>query len=274
MTAAGAEAQEPSTEPPHLLTAVAERLSPRVIVTGDAGLTMVEVVVRGRWSPRSGEQVSATLRMCLAGPSTTIVVDLHDLGDPHGSSLPFWLAFWRQARFETVPVHVTFSIAAATALSRRLRYLRGPQPRVYATMPEARAAIAGRRGRTDRLQARLEPRAASVKATRNLVSQACHAWGRPKLVPDAWLIASELAANAVEHARTDFLVTMSCNGTRLHVAVHDGVSRFPAANELRLAGRPIARADRGRGLRLVHATAAAWGAVPARDGKVVWAAVA
>jgi hypothetical protein len=31
--------------------------------------------------------------------------------------------------------------------------------------------------------------------------------------------------------------------------------------------------ERGRGLRLVHFGAAAWGAMPTRGGKVVWATV-
>ncbi|MEU8817298.1 hypothetical protein [Actinoplanes sp. NPDC048796] len=57
------------------------------------------------------------------------------------------------------------------------------------------------------------------------------------------------------------------------MAVHDCVGRFPAASELELAGQPVPLGERGRGLRLVHVTAAAWGVLPTRDGKVVWAAV-
>lgn len=242
-------------------------------VTGDAGMTVVEIAVRGRWSTHLGEQVSAALLMCLAGPPASVVVALHELADPRAASLPFWLALWRQARLGIVPVHVTFSIASATALSRRIRNLRGPQPRVYATVPEARAAIATRRSRTDRLQAWLAPRPASVKAARNLVTRACQVWSRPNLLADSWLIASELAANAVEHARTDFTVTMSCSDTGLYVVIHDCVSRFPGADELMLADGPASLGERGRGLRLVHATAAAWGTMPTPDGKVVWAAV-
>nr|WP_221380321.1 ATP-binding protein [Actinoplanes polyasparticus] len=274
MTVAGGGTQNQPIAPPYLLTAVTEDSSPRVSVTGDAGLTVVEIAVHGRWSPQLGQQVSAALRMCLAGPPTPIVVALHDLADPPGASLPFWLALWRQARLETVPVNVVFSIAGTTVLSRRLRYLRGPQPRVYTTAVEARAASVARKYRTDRLQAWLEPRPASVAAARALVTRACDAWDRPKQLQDAWLIASELAANAVEHARTDFIVTMSRTDTRLHLAIHDCVGSFPDASELRLADQPAELGERGRGLRLVHATAVAWGAVPTRDGKVVWAAVA
>ncbi|MFI7602437.1 ATP-binding protein [Actinoplanes sp. NPDC049681] len=273
MTAAGRHAQVQPLESPYLLTSAADRLGTGVAVTGDVGMVVVEVAVYGRWSPQLSEQVSAALHMCLAGPSAAIIVDLHDLGDPHGGSLPFWLALWRQARLGAAPVYVTFCLPTATALSRRLRYLQGPQPRAYTTLPEARAATAGRMSRADRLQIRLEPRPASVKVARTLVTRACRAWDRQKLLHDTWLIASELAANAVEHARTDFVVTVSRSNARLHVAIHDCVARFPHASELMLIAPQASLGERGRGLRLVHATAASWGTVPTHDGKVVWAAV-
>ncbi|MGA5305896.1 ATP-binding protein [Nucisporomicrobium flavum] len=272
MTATDDGAQKPPIELPHLLTTAAERLSPGVAVTCDAAMTMVEMSVHGRWTPDLDGQVSAALRICLAGPATTIVVALHGLTDPGGASLPFWLSWWRAARFEPAPVQMTFSIADATALSRRLRFRQGPQPRVHATVPEARAA-ATRRSRADSRRVWLAPRPSSVKDARSLVTQACHDWNQPKLLPDMSLIASELAANAVEHARTDFVVTTWHGDARLYVAVHDCVSAFPAADDLKIADRPPRLAERGRGLRLVHATAAAWGAVPTPDGKVVWAAV-
>jgi hypothetical protein len=84
---------------------------------------------------------------------------------------------------------------------------------------------------------------------------------------------SELAANAVEHACTDFIVTVSPGGTSLHVAVRDGVPRFPHPSEPELIDPLASLAERGRGLRLVHTVAAEWGAMPARGGKVVWATV-
>src|SRR5690242_10459165 len=98
-------------------------------------MTVVEMTVRGRWSADLGDQVSAALRSCLAGAPAAVVVSLHGLADPSGTSLSFWLALWREARLEPVPVPLTFSTAAATRLSRRLRFLPGPQPRIYATVP-------------------------------------------------------------------------------------------------------------------------------------------
>lgn len=241
-------------------------------VIGDASAARVEIAICGSWSPQLDSQVTDALRLCLAGPSVSIIADLQHLSDPHGESMPFWLAAWRRARLETSSVQLAFSMPATAALSRRLRHLEGPQPRVFETVPEARAAIAERMVTTDRLQARLEPRPTSVRAARELVARACHAWNlHHQLRQDALIIVSELAANAVQHARTDFIVTLSRTGTRLHVAVHDGATRFPPPHRPAIVSPLAPLDDRGRGLRLVHAIAAAWGAVPTRGGKVVWA---
>ncbi|MEV4402856.1 ATP-binding protein [Actinoplanes sp. NPDC049598] len=99
--------------------------------------------------------------------------------------------------------------------------------------------------------------------------RACHTWDLPHLVDDAVLTVSELATNAVEHARTDFVVTVSRQARRLHVAVQDGVPHFP---HLRRPDPPGPAANPGgRGLMMVDRIAAAWGAMPTRVGKVVWA---
>jgi anti-sigma regulatory factor (Ser/Thr protein kinase) len=266
VTAAGPALPPP--EPPYILT---DR--PGVAVTGDAGLAVAEVVANGPWSPHLSDQLCASLQLCLAGPPAPIIVDLKDLADPAGESLSFWLALWRQARFQVEPVHLTFCVPTTAALSRRFRYLPGPQPRVFATVPEARAAVAERMSHFDRLQAHLQPRPESVRAARTLVALACDVWERPDLRTDTSLVVSELAANAVEHARTEFVVTVSRSETGLHLAIHDRLSRFPHTSESELATLAGPSAVRGRGLRLVHTIAAAWGAMPTREGKVVWATV-
>ncbi|MDI6104141.1 ATP-binding protein [Actinoplanes sp. NEAU-A12] len=84
---------------------------------------------------------------------------------------------------------------------------------------------------------------------------------------------SELATNAVEHARTDAMATVAGDGTRLHLAVRDGDTRYPRLTAPVSVRDGIPLDEQGRGLRLVHAVAAAWGAIPARGGKVVWATV-
>jgi anti-sigma regulatory factor (Ser/Thr protein kinase) len=238
-------------------------------VIADASTAVVEMTVHGPWSQHLGGQVAAIMRLCLPGPAASIIVDLHDLGDPHGLSLRFWSAMSREARLAAAPAQLALCVPTTTTLDSRLRQPNEHEPLVYATIPEARTAIAGRLPRAHRFQARLAPRPASVRTARDLVTRACHAWHLPQL-QDARLVMTELVANAVVHARTEVVITVSTTGdTRLHLAVRDGATGFPRLSE----PGPDPLPGRGLGLRLVHAAAAVWGAMPTRRGKVVWATV-
>jgi anti-sigma regulatory factor (Ser/Thr protein kinase) len=86
----------------------------------------------------------------------------------------------------------------------------------------------------------------------------------PDLVDNATLLASEVAANVVEHARTDYEVRIGLSEHKLRIAVADGSSVIPAVQEL------AADADRGRGLRMLSAVADAWGVGETPTGKEVW----
>ena len=90
--------------------------------------------------------------------------------------------------------------------------------------------------------------------------------GLDPICDDARLITSELSANAVLHARTNFGVTLRSDGSgylRIEVRDHNGHMSSPAA--------PRQDATSGRGLLIVGALAASWGTQPDGDGKVVWA---
>ncbi|MDI6099325.1 ATP-binding protein [Actinoplanes sp. NEAU-A12] len=242
-------------------------------VTGDAAAAVIDLVPRGPWSERLCDQVSKGLRLCGAGPADSIIADLRGVSDPYGVSLPFWLSAWRQVRLGPSPVHLALCLHPETRLAWRIRNLRGPQPRVYDSVRDARIAVAERMSRADRRQARLPARPDSVPAARHLVTQACGVWDLPHLLEDTLLIVSELAANAVQHAGTDFIVTTICGVSGLHVAVRDGAGRFPYPGKPASTSSPGPLAERGRGLLLVHAAAVAWGAMPTLGGKVVWATV-
>ncbi|MEU4561697.1 ATP-binding protein [Actinoplanes sp. NPDC023936] len=240
-------------------------------VVADASTSVIEVTVHGRWSRDLGNEVTATLQLCLAGPASTIIVDLHDLGDLHGASRSFWAAAVRTARLRPEPVRMVLCLPARTMLDYRLRHGDEDGPQVFATVPDARRAMAAQPWRGHRVQARLAPEPVSVRAARDLVVRACRGWQLSALRHQACLVVSELTANAVEHARTGLVVTVSYSGSWLHLAVRDGDARYP---RLRLPvhdDRAAAPGERGRGLLLVHAMAAAWGVLPARSGKVVWA---
>ncbi|KUL41386.1 ATP-binding protein [Actinoplanes awajinensis] len=265
----GGRSQPP--RPPYLVTTGTDRHAVSVGVTADASTTVVELTVHGRWSPELADQVIVTLRMCLAGPAAVIIIDLHDVGDLHGVSGGFWAAAARAAHLGPAPAQLVLCLPATTMLDLRVRNGDGPPMPVFATMADARRAVAGRLVHGSRLQARLGPRPSSVAAARDLVVQACHRWHLLPLQGDACLVVSELAANAVQHAGGDLVVTVSRSGARLHLAVRDGDSRYPRLPGPARDDGPLPLAERGRGLPLVHAVAMAWGALPARAGKVVWA---
>ncbi len=80
---------------------------------------------------------------------------------------------------------------------------------------------------------------------------------------EAVLLTSELAANAVRHGAGELRVSVRI-GDVIRVEVGDDSPVLPE----RLA--PDARAESGRGLQLVAALSASWGAERRGEGKVVW----
>ncbi|WP_433303742.1 ATP-binding protein [Actinoplanes sp. CA-030573] len=116
---------------------------------------------------------------------------------------------------------------------------------------------------------RLPPAPTTARTARDVVGDACDAWGLSHLREAARLVASELAANAIRHARTDYDITVSFTGTYLRVAVRDGSHAPP---------RPPATAPKtsvmppgGRGLHLIGRLSTHFGHVDLPDGKIVWA---
>lgn len=239
-------------------------------VLADVSGAVVEMTVRGRWSQQLGDQFTALLRVCLAGPAQAVIVELREVGDRHGVSLPCWLAAQRTARLGSAPVHLAFCPPPRSMLDYRLRHQPEMSPMLFVTRSDARIATGRRLAREQRVQARLTPGPASVRAARELVMDACRAWLLPGLRHSAALIVSELATNVVCHARTDFVVTVFRRNRCLHVAVQDGDARYPRVAEPVPEDRLSPPAG-GRGLRLVHRIADRWGVMPSHRGKVVWA---
>lgn len=84
------------------------------------------------------------------------------------------------------------------------------------------------------------------------------------LVQDAALVVSELAANAVVHARSSFWVSITLCASTLRVDVADGgpIAPGPASQDW------VPR--QGRGLGLIDALCTRWGTHASTKGKVVW----
>ncbi len=103
-------------------------------------------------------------------------------------------------------------------------------------------------------------------AARDFLADALRRWGHSgALVDDAKLVISELATNAVIHARSAFSVTARSEASGLRLSVSDA-----SMDEPRLSSDGHAISS-GHGLRVVAALASRWGVEPGVDGKTVWA---
>jgi anti-sigma regulatory factor (Ser/Thr protein kinase) len=77
-------------------------------------------------------------------------------------------------------------------------------------------------------------------------------------------LTSEIVTNAVLHARTSFMVSVTRSPSRIRVAVADRNGQLA----LRKAYGPTS--PTGRGLHIVEAMADRWGVDKSADGKTVW----
>jgi anti-sigma regulatory factor (Ser/Thr protein kinase) len=97
---------------------------------------------------------------------------------------------------------------------------------------------------------------ASVGQARRFVRRVLGDWDLDELVDTVTLLTSELATNAVLHARTAFAVVVSCSARDLRVDVLDGSGVQPRTRQ------PSALAATGRGVNMVATLADRWGATP------------
>lgn len=89
------------------------------------------------------------------------------------------------------------------------------------------------------------------------------------LVDPVRLVASELATNALTHARTAFTVALSATPEAVLLSVSDGNESVPVRGSHRVTD------SGGRGLQIVEALSVDWGVSTENGGsKTVWAAFA
>jgi anti-sigma regulatory factor (Ser/Thr protein kinase) len=107
--------------------------------------------------------------------------------------------------------------------------------------------------------------AAAVPAARRWVRATLAEWGEDDLVPDATLVASELATNVVRHAASAFRVSIARGEGQVRLEIED---LAPAEPVLR---RTADFSTGGRGVPLVAAVTVRYGHERTPTGKVVWA---
>jgi CheY-like chemotaxis protein/anti-sigma regulatory factor (Ser/Thr protein kinase) len=122
-------------------------------------------------------------------------------------------------------------------------------------------------GRTPAQQAsaRFDADVSSVPLARRFVRSRLREWGADRMVDQASLIVTELAANAVIHAASPYEVRVTHVDGVLRIEVADGDAGTPEPQPF------SAVAESGRGIVLVSAVSASWGIDAQPDGKVTWA---
>lgn len=104
----------------------------------------------------------------------------------------------------------------------------------------------------------------SVGEARRFTDTALNEWGCDQIADTAVLLVSELASNAILHARSDIRIFLSRELDQLKVKVCD---RSPVIPRPRRFGVESAT---GRGLALVEQLSVDWGVQREAGGKCVW----
>jgi hypothetical protein len=110
----------------------------------------------------------------------------------------------------------------------------------------------------------MAPQPRSAGTARATVRDALARWGLQDLADTACLLVTEVLTNAIRHARCPIRMHLCRAAEEIIVEITDDSPEFP---QRRL---PDDDDEDGRGLLLVDALAAGWGARPAVIGKTVW----
>jgi DNA-binding CsgD family transcriptional regulator len=237
---------------------------------------VLQLSVHGRWSWSLTRAVRTCVNKCLAQHPSAVIIDLHASDGPNGSSAAPLVMAYRAGQEMQPPVPIAICVAPGSDLEARLRTTGAARflP-LFCTVPQARAALDRDLVVPDHMQLNLRPLRRAPEQARRLVAEAARGWALPQLVHPAELAMSELVTNAVQHAGTDILVTVSRRPSGIYLAVRDGSTVLPPQAGGSDAGADARPDEYGFGLWLVDQIAAAWGALPTheRPGKVVWATV-
>jgi anti-sigma regulatory factor (Ser/Thr protein kinase) len=109
----------------------------------------------------------------------------------------------------------------------------------------------------ERVELQAEP--GSVGEARRFVRRVLEHWGFNEMVDTVALLTSELATNAVLHARTAFAVVVTSKAGDIRVDVLDNSSAPPRHRQ------NTTLAATGRGVAMVDRLATAWGATAAGE---------
>ncbi|MFJ2016318.1 ATP-binding protein [Streptomyces nodosus] len=115
-----------------------------------------------------------------------------------------------------------------------------------------------------------EAQPAEVRQLRKAAAAQLGQWGMPMAGDQTELLVTELATNVIKHVGAGGSATLILEWTceRLRIEMHDKSRSLPFLHSTH------SDAECGRGLHMVAAMAADWGAAVTAPGKVVWCEIA
>ncbi|HEX2015647.1 MAG TPA: MEDS domain-containing protein [Solirubrobacteraceae bacterium] len=253
---------------------VARAVQERALVSLDAAATLASLMPQGRIDAGAFERVVGTVVREAAESGRKVraygelVCLLWDAGDVMSAIEleQLWNELSRAARFSLVCAYRSPPLAGsehaqAFAEICHLHSSVHPSP----GLADANCSTLPAAGEIAR---RFPVDASSPRAARRLVAEALRAWGHDSvLVERAQIVVSELATNALIHARTPFSVLVATDGPRVRISVSDASPIEPTLRDRDTS------APSGRGLQLVAALTSRWGVELGDQEKTVWAEV-
>jgi anti-anti-sigma factor len=241
-----------------------ERRTATLTCTIENDFPVLVVRASGRMTFASVPALRRIVRKGLADHPALLLIDLSAVEAVDDITVTVFASLARRGAEDDVPVML---VAPPPPLARQLDALGvGRSVPIGATEKLARSAHAGRAAPW-RLQVDLDPVPSATAVARDLVDRACARWRLRDVADVAALIATELVANAVQHAGTPMIFAVTRRPSYLHLACRDRSPVLPRRD----AGEEDEPA--GRGLLIIESMAVRWGFSPTGDGKVVWATV-
>ncbi len=197
-----------------------------------------------------------------------VVVDVNELGVPAQSAWAvFTSAAWHVGRWPEIPIFLVCNDAAArrTIVHNGVaRYVP-----VLSTVDEALGVLrhAGPPPYRRRARAELPASIASLRRSRELVTEWLSAWGQDDFIPIAKVIVTAFVENVLRHTDSSPNVRVEAAGDTVTIAVADGNPSPAGVRE------PRSSHETPTGLRMVTALCRNWGNAPTPAGKTVWAVI-
>lgn len=243
----------------------------RALISVDAGSALQRFVTEGQVDPSGFDSEIAQVIMGAAAASRPVFVYgemvalLWDAGQINAALEleTLWNTLGRKIPFSLYCAYPEQFLAGDTDGGLLMEICR-----LHTSTIEAREGGARRRAlATDRAEVTctFQRSLEATRAARRFAIKTMNLWRNEDLAGDAALVATELAANAVVHAQSDFTMSITAFGDYIRISVGD---TSPVPNVSPGPALPIAP---NHGLGVVSAVAAKWGVQRVAAGKAVWA---